>query len=188
MVSPSSATPPAGATPSGLAHARTRLAQIYHKEIWRSAWLKDRSPRGILYAILRVLSITITVISETRIASRAAALSFSSLLGLGPLIAIAVLIGGFMLGSNGDSNLVANKLGEIITTIAPQLRQLDTLNTGPHQPGEVVRPEIVKFVEGIITAARSGNSREACFCFPRGRRLSSRFRSSFAGSEFRLPK
>jgi membrane protein len=66
-----------------------------------------------MYALLRVISITITVFSESRVTSRAAALSFSSLLGLGPLIAIAVLIGGFMLGKNSDQ-VIADHIGHLI--------------------------------------------------------------------------
>jgi membrane protein len=152
-----------------------RLAHIYHREIWQSALLKDRSPRGILYAVLRVISITFTVFSETRITSRAAALSFSSLLGLGPLIAIAVLIGGFMLGSNSDQ-VIADKIGSIIETIAPQLKQLDApidLGAGDvtpldpdqprpqrvtrHHPGDKVNRGVINFVSDIIKGARSGS-------------------------------
>lgn len=153
MVSPSG-SPSAPAHKDGVPLFR-RLAHIYQKEIWRSAYLRDRSPRGLLYALLRIVSITITVFSETRVASRAAALSFSSLLGLGPLIAIAVLIGGFMLGSKGDE-IIADQIGRIIENVAPQLRQLDQLDMTSHHPGDKVSPDIVHFVSGIITGARSG--------------------------------
>lgn len=105
------------------------MAHIYNKEIWRSALLRDRSPRGLLYATLRVISITITVFSESRVTSRAAALSFSSLLGLGPLIAIAVLIGGFMMGKNGD-DVIADRIGTLIEAIAPQLQHLEDAPPG----------------------------------------------------------
>lgn len=130
------------------------LAQLYRKEIWSQAHLRDHSPRGWFYAVLRVISITSTVFFETKIPARAAALSFSSLLGLGPLVAIAVLVGGFVLGNNDDPNLVANKLGELMEKIAPQLRQLNTLNA-PDQPAATVSPEVVNLINGIITGARS---------------------------------
>lgn len=97
-----------------------RFVHIYQKEIWQTALLKDRSPRGMLYAVLRILSITVTVFTESRVTSRAAALSFSSLLGLGPLIAIGVLIGGFMLGGNSDA-VIEQQLSHIIEMVAPQL-------------------------------------------------------------------
>jgi len=80
------------------AAARHKIARFFHKEIWTTANVTDRGPRGWLYATLRVFTVTWTVFMETKAASRAAALSFSSLLGIGPLIAIGVLIGGFVLG------------------------------------------------------------------------------------------
>ncbi len=132
-----------------------RIAQVYRKEIWAQPHLRDTSFRGWFYALLRVISITNTVFFETKIPARAAALSFSSLLGLGPLVAIAVLIGGFVLGHNDDPNLVANKLGELMETVAPQLRQLNTLNAPEQSAAANVSPEVVNLINGIITGARS---------------------------------
>ncbi len=66
-----------------------RSAQIWSKDIWLPASLKENSPRGWFFACLRIVSISITVFSETKVASRAAALSFSSLLSLGPMVAIS---------------------------------------------------------------------------------------------------
>jgi membrane protein len=132
-----------------------RLAQVYRSEIWSQAHLSDTSFRGWFYALLRVISITTTVFFETKIPARAAALSFSSLLGLGPMVAIAVLIGGFILGHNEDPNFVANKLGELMETVAPQLRQLNTLNAPEQSAAANVSPEVVNLINGIITGARS---------------------------------
>lgn len=103
-----------------------RLSHFWHKEIWLTSHLKDSSPRGLLYACLRVISITATVFKETKAASRAAALSFSSLLGLGPLVAITVLVAGFAL-DNKDPNLAANTLSRLINFIAPQVGQLGAI-------------------------------------------------------------
>ncbi len=153
--------------PSGQPHSASaarsgalaaRIAHVWRKEIWQVNYLTDRSPRGWFYATLRVVSITSTVFSETKVAARAAALSFSSLLGLGPLIALAVLIGGFVLGSNSDPDLVANKLGAILERVAPQLRQLDSLSAQGHQPGAAVSPDVVSLINGIIVGARSGSA------------------------------
>jgi len=149
-----------GAPPS---HHGTRLARLtdhfahlWKKEIWSPAHLKDTSPRGWFYAALRVVSITWTVFIETKVPSRAAALSFSSLLSLGPLIAIAVLIGGFILGKNDDPNFVANKIGALLEQVAPQLRSLQTSQDAHASMGSAVNPEVVSMVNGFITSARSG--------------------------------
>ncbi len=105
-----------------LAERWKSFTRVYHKEIWQAGTLKTLSPRACLYAVLRVVSITWTVFNETKAASRAAALSFSSLLGLGPLVAITVLIAGFTLDQK-DPTLAANTLGRLINFVAPQLGQ-----------------------------------------------------------------
>jgi len=104
-----------------------RFSLLYRKEIWQTAHLHDRSPRHWFHAVLRVVSITATVFAETKAASRAAALSFSSLLGLGPLVAIAMLVAGLVLGQ-GDPNLAANTLNRLIHFVAPQIHLYEKLS------------------------------------------------------------
>ena len=106
-----------------------RATHLFNKEIWRPEHLRDKSPRGLLYALLRVISITWTVFNETKAASRAAALSYSSLLGLGPLVAITMLVAGFVLDSK-DPDLAVNTLNRMIKFVAPQV----TLTEQGHLP------------------------------------------------------
>src|SRR3954454_23271781 len=103
-----------------------RLVCLYQREIWQPAYLVDSSVRGHFYAAVRIISITITGLQATRATSRAAALSFSTLLGLGPLIGLAVLIAGFALGKN-DPNLVAAKVNDLLKFVAPQIGQLEQI-------------------------------------------------------------
>ena len=133
-----------------------RFAHLYRNEIWSSAHLKDNSPRGWLYAFLRVVSITWTVFNESKLASRAAALSFSSMLGLGPLVAIAVLVGGFMLGKNENPDLIATNVGALLERVAPQLRSLQSTDGTAVRIGDAVNPQIVAMLNGFVTSARSG--------------------------------
>lgn len=105
-----------------------RFLSLYRREIWQPACLGDKSLRGRLYAVLRVFSITITVFNETKAASRAAALSFSSLLGLGPLVAIAMLVAGMVLDQK-DPNLAVNTLNRMIKFIAPQVDQYESMTS-----------------------------------------------------------
>lgn len=133
-----------------------RFAHLYRSEIWSLAHLKDNSPRAQLYAVLRVLSITWTVFNESKLASRAAALSFSSLLGLGPLVAIAVLVGGFMLGKNDNPDLIATNVGALLEQVAPQLRSLQSTDGTNVRIGDAVNPKIVAMLNGFVTSARSG--------------------------------
>ena len=59
--------------PAGIA---TGLSRLWNKDIWQSAHLRDRSPVGWFYALLRVVSTTASAFSETKTATRAADLSF----------------------------------------------------------------------------------------------------------------
>ncbi|MBI5692161.1 MAG: YihY/virulence factor BrkB family protein [Verrucomicrobia bacterium] len=133
-----------------------RLARLWQRDIWLPASLNDNSPRGWLFACLRVVSITVTVFAETKVAARAAALSFSTLLSLGPMIALGVLVGGFVLGKNHDPNLVANQIGLLLEQAAPQLRSLETRAGGALSPASAVNPELVALINGFIESARNG--------------------------------
>src|SRR5688500_17108468 len=107
-----------------LATFLTRLRRLWQHEIWAAGLTRDPSLRGRCLALLRVASITFSGLRELHVAIRAAALSYSSLLALGPLIAIGVLISGFALG-NRDPALVAEGLNRVISFIAPQVAQYD---------------------------------------------------------------
>jgi membrane protein len=122
------------------------FAQVFRKEIWQPTYLTDRSLRGRLYAVLRVISITGRGLFENRAASRAAALSFSSLLGLGPLVAIAVLVAGFMLDKN-DPNLAVDTLHKLISFIAPSISEYEKFST------EGKAPPLPEAKSDIVSAA-----------------------------------
>ncbi|RXK56867.1 YihY/virulence factor BrkB family protein [Oleiharenicola lentus] len=146
-----------------------RLRQLWQEDIWSASFNRDRTIRNRFYALLRIVSITISGLHELKVATRAAALSYSSLLGLGPLIAIAVLISGFALG-NRDPAIMAQKLNSIIGFIAPQVAQYDhpeedgTLELRPVTVGADGRPvvaatadpELVKLITQFISSSRSG--------------------------------
>jgi membrane protein len=128
-----------------------RLKRLWKKDIWQPTLLTDRSPRGRFYALLRVVSITANTFLETKTFSRAADLSFSSMLGLGPLIAVAVLVASTVLGER-DPNLAVDALNRVITFIAPQLDEYDSANNG----GAVqVNPQLVALINGFIKGAQS---------------------------------
>jgi len=154
-----------------------RLTLLLQKEIWQSAYLRDTSLKGRLFAVLRVVSITLTGLSETRATSRAAALSFSTLLGLAPLMGIAVLVAGFSIGAN-NTEMVTEKLNQLLRFIAPQLVVYESEQLQSHAaaateqkdqplarveksdtPGKptkiAVNPELVNFINNAIAATRS---------------------------------
>ncbi|MDQ5980996.1 MAG: rane protein [Verrucomicrobiota bacterium] len=147
-----------------------RLRRLWQEDIWSASFSRERTARNRGYALLRVLSITISGLHELKVATRAAALSYSSLLGLGPLVAIAVLISGFALG-NRDPAIMAQSLNRVIGFIAPQVAQYDhtqedgTVELRPVTVGADGRPataapaadsELVKLITQFISSSRSG--------------------------------
>ncbi|MBA3848869.1 MAG: hypothetical protein C0502_02590 [Opitutus sp.] len=148
-----------------LRHYGERLRRLWTTGIWAAATARDRSLKGRACAALRVLSITLSGLSEIKVAARAAALSYSSLLGLGPLIALAVLIAGFALGDR-DPAILARSLNNVIGFIAPQVAQYDHAtaaeNTGGARPPDSAAaapdPELVKLINQFIASSRSGTA------------------------------
>ncbi len=169
-----------------LAQLLTRFQRFWNHDIWAAGLVRERSPKTRLYSLLRVASITLSGLNEIHVAIRAAALSYSSLLALGPLIAIAVLISGFALG-NKDPELAARGLNRVISFIAPQVAQYDRANendwaqthpqaakpahpsakpgqpTPAPKPGETVDapppdPEMVQIINNFITSSRSSTA------------------------------
>ncbi|MBI2510946.1 MAG: YihY/virulence factor BrkB family protein [Opitutae bacterium] len=156
-----------------------RLHRLWHTDIWAAATARDRSLKGRAFAVLRVISITISGLQELKVAARAAALSYSSLLGLGPLVALAVLIAGFALGDR-DPVVLARSLNNIITFVAPQVAQFDRASAAPDRnsppelrnptpaaerdananvaPAHAPDPELVKFITHLIESSRSGTA------------------------------
>ncbi len=155
------------------------LSRLMRVDIWSTDSLRQTNPRGRLHAFLRVLSITVAGLGENRAISRAAALSFSSLIGIGPLIALTMMVAGFTL-KDDNPDLAVEKLNQLIRYIAPQIDLYEqaaadeaatngrAASDGPSEadPAEhgaaaeaaniEVRPELVDFINGFVASSRSG--------------------------------
>jgi membrane protein len=133
-------------TPAGKYRSLRQLRQLWQHDIWQSGVTEDRPMRGRFYALLRVASITWTGLFENHITTRAAALSYSSLLGLGPLVAIALLVAGFTLNQN-DPVVAVSTVNGVIKFIAPQVVQYDRLTA---------TPQVLQMLNSFIVNSRSG--------------------------------
>ena len=160
-----------------LSQLLSRLRRFWHHDIWAAGLVRNRTLKGRTLAVMRVTSITLSGLNEIHVAIRAAALSYSSLLALGPLIAIAVLISGFALG-NKDPELAARSLNRVISFIAPQVAQYDkateddwnlahpkpapgdpaTPATGEAPEAPPPDPEMVQIINNFIASSRSSTA------------------------------
>ena len=107
----------------------TRLEGLLkHRELIRNRMCKmaitdPHKGERFHYATLRVGAITFNGLAENRMLNRAAALSFSSLIGLFPMTAIMILVSGFVL-QKSDPDIVVNQIYQGLSFIAPQIASL----------------------------------------------------------------
>jgi membrane protein len=153
----------------------SRLRRLWTHDIWAAGLIRDRSLKYRVFGLMRVVSITLSGLNEIHVAIRAAALSYSSLLALGPIVAIAVLISGFALG-NRDPAILAQGLNRVISFIAPQVAQYDRADATERPPeaesapastgtapatatvAPVATPEMVQLLNNFIASSRSGTA------------------------------
>jgi membrane protein len=161
-----------------LAEGYHRLEYLFRRGIWRPEALQDHPVRGRVRVLLRVGSITGTGLFENHIATRAAALSYASLLGLGPLVAIAMLTAGFVLNQR-DPTLAVNTINRVIKFIAPQVAEYEHLDQragpppassergtaaastsagAPPGPRPAANPALVQFINNFVVSTRSGTA------------------------------
>jgi membrane protein len=152
-----------------MTESHRRLDHLCRRGIWQPAALADRTLRGRAYAVLRVTSITWTGLFENHMTTRAAALSYASLLGLGPLVALTMLVAGFILNQR-DPAVAVNSLNRVLQFIAPQIAQYEHLDQPPARPapeagtaaataGKTVpaaNPALVQLINSFVAGSRSG--------------------------------
>lgn len=139
-----------------------RLPRFLTRDIWSGHWIREGGPRARLIAVLRVFTLVGQGFQENRIFTRAAALSFSSLIGLGPLLAIAILVSGFVLDNRADA-LIGQRINQLIAFIAPQASQFawqDQAGSAPGGEGEAATlelpPQVQEVIDNLIASTRSG--------------------------------
>lgn len=125
------------------------------KRMWKTLPEKIRTRERFFYATLRVATITIVGIKENRLLNRAAALSFSSLIGLIPMIAIIILVSGFALEKT-DPDLVVNNIHKGISYIAPQLSGLNPEGSDATGEDGEGREQLKVYLQEFVDASQSG--------------------------------
>ena len=123
--------------PDWLLRAHKQLARtrsLLDKDIWELEYLGRRSARARIYLLLRILTLTLQGLRRNKLPVQSAALTFYSLIGIGPLIALGIMISSFVMdqsptNSEGLNQPTDNRAVEwienAISYAAPQL-SIDT--------------------------------------------------------------
>ncbi|MEM7790318.1 MAG: YihY/virulence factor BrkB family protein [Verrucomicrobiota bacterium] len=127
-----------------------RANTLFGKEIWELEHLGRPTSRGRIYLFLRVLTLTWQGLRRNKIPVQAAALTFYSLIGIGPLIALGIMISGFAL-DKGNEDIVVGAITKAIAFAAPQIMLSEDSEDAPQ-----VAPEMMELINNFSTAAQSG--------------------------------
>ena len=122
--------PPKTSRLSQLVRQRERVKKFLRTEIWRPTDSSDGRRRQWGILLLRIISITRDGLRDLQIANRAAALSFSSLLALGPVIALIFMFAGFMIERTG-SEIAVQSINRAILFVAPQISMVEEQDSRP---------------------------------------------------------
>ena len=120
------------------------------QQMWKESNLLLSRKQAFLYSLMRVSAITFGGLKENRLLSRAAALSFSSLLGLGPLIALAVLVSGFVLDQT-QPDMAQKAIEQSIAFVAPQV------NLDSADDADGTHSDLSDMISRFIAASQSGS-------------------------------
>lgn len=88
---------------------------------------------------------------EGPLTTQAAALSYSTLMALGPMIAVGIMASSFLLKDHSEET-VTNLLLDTISFIAPSTSQYTAIDGSSH----TLNPQLIDFIQNVVTKARSG--------------------------------
>lgn len=135
---------------------------VMNKDIWSLDHVGNKTPKARLYHLLRVFTLTFQGLKRNKIPVQAAALTFYSLIGIGPLIALGIMVSGFVMDqaetdlSGQDvstNNLAIKAISDAIAFAAPQVALPS--EEGSDAPNALA-PEMTEMINGFIQSAQSG--------------------------------
>lgn len=112
-------------------------------------------------SIKEVTSHTFKVFLQTRAFNRAAALSFNTMLGLGPVVALAVLTIGLIF-SRHDQHVAVTALNQVIHFIAPQLTEYEKISAADHSvhagASVTFNPKLISMIDGFVASTQKSSA------------------------------
>lgn len=143
-----SSQPTANKTRQTLEAYTHRTKELLGKEIWDLEYLGRKTVRARSYFLLRVLTLTWQGLRRNRIPVQAAALTFYSLIGIGPLIALGIMISGFAIEQGNDA-IIIDGIYRAIAFAAPQI-------TIQSEEGSLLSDQMIEIINQFSEAASSG--------------------------------
>lgn len=140
----------------------SRARRTINVDIWQTEYLGRKSPLAKTYLGLRILTLTWQGLRRNKIPVQAAALTFYSLIGLGPLIALGIMVSSFILDQTPPSGTEAqlepsSRAVEVITSaITFAAPQLTLGNDAADLDSTELAPEMMALINNFIEAAQSG--------------------------------
>jgi membrane protein len=143
------------ATPSRI----RRLREFFEKDLWEVESAENPTSRNGLIFLLRILSISWKGLTDNRLFSRAAALSYSSLIALGPLIAIVVMLSSSFVQTDAET-----QIKRALLFIAPSLEEMITLGQEEDQAEmatalDQLLAQIVAGAEDLLSQVNTSGSK-----------------------------
>ncbi len=138
-----------------------RTRTLIDKDIWESKYLGRKTKQARLYHFMRILVLTFRGLQRNKLAVQSAALTFYSLIGIGPLIALGIMISSFILDQSPEGTANPNQPAEnravqaitkAIAFAAPQLE----ISADGNADDTSLAPEMTEMINSFIEAAQSG--------------------------------
>jgi membrane protein len=136
--------------------------------LYRELWFVEKEPGNTLrehgFRLLRILILAWQGQKRNQLPIQSAALTFYSMIGIGPLVAFSIMISGFLLqkdinatGEHAgmDDSVVVETITKAITFAAPQVALgEDESNTGGSKTA--IAPEVLELINNFSERAKSG--------------------------------
>lgn len=134
-----------------------------YARLWNPRALHEAGIWRMPCELLRFIIVIIANVKKNNIFSQAGGLSYSTLIGIGPIIILAVSISSFVLDKNEDDQFAAKALYQLISRIAPTVtgsteEGVETLtleNSSNEADYSKINPELISFLEEMISKAQS---------------------------------
>lgn len=136
-----------------------KLRTFFEKDLWEVNFKdKARLSNGWIF-LLRILYLSVKGLADNRLFSRAAALSYSSLIALGPLVAIVVMLSSSFVQTDAET-----QIKRALLFIAPSLEEMISLENGQNSEEmasalDQLLSQIVEGADNLISQVNTSGSK-----------------------------